>query len=67
MWIDVKDRIPKKNGLYNIKTQNGDEKKAYFYLDKILWLSWYGVKISYWWEKNTNKAIFNETHWFENP
>ena len=66
-WIKTDDGIPKcKNGIFKVRLKNGEETRAYFYLDKISWIAFYGQKTSYWWKCPTGEPLFNVTHWFNN-
>lgn len=63
-WISVDDRLPEGMGAHVwVKRSNGDVVKAYYYADKMAWLAWYRVKLSYWW--NGNDPLHDVTHWEE--
>jgi len=64
-WIDVKDKLPDLFAdIFKVKTENGDQERAYFYKDKMSWIAFYGQKTNYWWSHNTNEPMFDVTHWW---
>lgn len=67
-WVEVTDRIPDSHsGKFKVRLQNGQEIDAFFYLDKIAWIAFYGEKISHWWDaKHPYERLDNVTHWSEN-
>ena len=63
-WINVKDRLPEeKFERHFVKKENGEEKKAYFMPDKMEWISYYGLKSSFWMETRSGQLIHDVTHW----
>jgi endonuclease I len=63
-WISVKDKLPTHHAIVRIRKNNGDEAKAYFYMDKIQWIDFYGKKTSYFWDYDTKLPIDGDiTHW----
>lgn len=70
-WVDVNDALPeRKQGIYKVRRQNGNEVKAYYCedtIDKLHRLSQVGQKYktesSYWWDKETKKPLYDVTHW----
>ncbi len=66
-WISVEDRIPEVHaGKFRVKRKNGTEMDAFFYLDSIAWISWYGQKTSHWWDaKGFHDRLDDVTHWLD--
>lgn len=62
-WVSVKDKLPTSNCILLVKTSTGKITKAYFYLDQIDWVAFYGQKTSYFWDKETKKPMFDVIEW----
>ena len=63
-WISVEDKLPNKDWKYTVQLENGSVQKAFFYLDKIAWIAFYGQKTSHWWDaKPPYERLDNVTHW----
>ena len=61
-WVDVKE-LPEESDIVQVKLENGDIRKAYFYPDKMIWAAFYGHRTSYFYDKTTQEPLFNVTHW----
>ena len=65
-WIETNERLPNViGGSFNVETSDGTILKAYFFRDKAHWLSFYGVKVSYWWTRRPTEPIHNVIKWYE--
>lgn len=54
-WIKVEDKLPDvKMGKFRVKRTRGIEMDAFFYADRMGWISYYGQKTSHWWDANGN-------------
>ena len=64
-WISVDQKLPDIfAGKFRVKKINGIEMDAFFYLDRMCWITFYGQKSSYWWDAKGNHDRFdNVTHW----
>lgn len=49
-WISVEHQLPEvRAGKFRVRRKNGQEMDAFFYLDSIAWIAFYGQKTSHWW------------------
>ena len=46
-----------------VKLKNAEECKAYYYEDKMRWLTDFKLPTSHWWRHNTNDPLLDVTHW----
>ena len=61
--IHTHPQISSKGCKVKIKSANGEEKFAYYYPDKAIGFSKYGITPSYFWDCKTKDQLFNVTHW----
>jgi hypothetical protein len=68
-WISIDDRMPNIfAGKFKVRLKNGNETNAYYYQDKLGWISFYGHKTSHWWESTGHhKRLDDVTHWMPLP
>ena len=67
-WISVEDRLPEdKFKKYLVKKENGELIPSFFMPDKMIWISWYGRKTSYWMDIDSGKLVHDVTHWMLLP
>ena len=65
-WIDTEDHLPDcRSDILIVKRKNGSITKAYFYSDKMQWLDFYGVEPTYFWEKHSQKPLYDVVHWLK--
>jgi hypothetical protein len=65
-WIGVKEKLPLDSWILRIKRANGDESKAYFHADKMVWLSYYTKdKLSHFQDCKSLEFLYDVTHWCE--
>lgn len=63
-WISVKDRLPEDEfKKYLVRKENEYQIPAFFMPDKMAWITWYGMKGSYWMCVVSGELIYNVTHW----
>lgn len=64
-WINVEEELPKTiSGKFTVKLTNGNTLKAFFYLDAMAWIAFYGQKTCHWWDSNyPHGPLYNVTHW----
>jgi hypothetical protein len=62
-WITVEDRLPDRDGKYQVEDSDGDIFFCYFYLDKMIWISFYGQKPCHWWNTKTLQPEFRVIQW----
>lgn len=63
-YISVDERLPDKDWKYTVMLSNGNTQKAFFYLDSISWIAFYGQKTSHWWSAEyPNERLDEVTHW----
>jgi hypothetical protein len=66
MWNDIEDGLPEIKGLgakVKVRLSDKSEVFAFFYPDKMQWISFYGEKACYFWHSKTRLPLFNVTHW----
>ena len=68
-WNNVNEKIPNVfAGKFRVKKEDGLEMDAFFYQDKISWISFYGEKTSYWWDAiYPYDRLDDVTHWMPLP
>lgn len=64
-WISINDRIPDVfAGIYPVRRKNGIEMEAFYYMDSIAWIAFYGHKPSHWWDsEGSHDRLDDVTHW----
>ncbi len=64
-WINVETSLPKGAGdIVKVKRKNGDEIKAYYHRDSMIWLSYYcKEKTSQFQDYHTRRFLQDVTHW----
>ena len=68
IWVKVEERIPLESDIFKVKLKNGDIISAYFHIDQMSWLNFYGTKTSHWQRKGgANEFLFDKVlEWKEN-
>lgn len=68
-WISVETEFPTvTSGKFRVRRSNGVEIDAFYYLDAMSWIAFYGLKTSRWWSANgKNERLDNITHWVPLP
>jgi hypothetical protein len=64
-WKCIKQELPLKDGRFKIKTEREEEIDAFFYLDGMEWIRFYGRQPTHWWNSKTLEPIYDATHWKE--
>jgi hypothetical protein len=65
-WITINERLPTyKNAVLKIRKTNGNEVKAFFCKDRMLWRERYGEAIGHWWDYYQYNPLDDVTHWLE--
>lgn len=67
-WISVKDKLPDSHDIVRVRRANGDEIKAYFHKDKMVWLQFYcKEELSHFQSHKTGEWLFDVKHWLFSP
>ncbi len=61
-WIDPKKELPDYHCKIKIKRKNGNIINGYFWLDKSVWLNFFGVKTSHF-QDEQGKFLFDVIGW----
>lgn len=64
-WTNVQEKVPDiHSGTFEVKRQNGEQMKCFFYADKMMWIALYGQKPCHWWNaKGNHEPIHDVTEW----
>lgn len=64
-WIDVKDRLPRTDGMkVRVKKSNGSEYDAFFLSIYMMEVMLYGIDTTPWWQATgNNRPLHGITHW----
>jgi len=62
-WNSIVERLPDKDGKYLVRSSPGLVFYCYFYVDKMVWIAFYGHIPCHWWNEVTLLPEFHVTHW----
>jgi len=65
-WVNVDERVPDvMGGDFMVETANGKVFRCIYYLDKMIWIAFYGKKPTHWWNWDTLQPEYDVIKWRE--